>query len=168
METVKFWELIDASRKKASGDPWEQIEILVEMLAKLEPSEIVDFKRIYTELYAAAYTWSLWGAAFVIGGGCSDDGFMDFRGWLISRGEKVYREALASPESLAKSMKDQDGEGQVEGFQYAPGRAWAKKTGKDESTFPHPEVTIPHEPSGDPWEEDDVESLFPKLAKRFG
>ena len=33
--------------------------------------------------------------------GCSDDGFIDFRAWLIAQGREVYFAALADPDSLA-------------------------------------------------------------------
>jgi hypothetical protein len=36
----------------------------------------------------------------LINGGMSDDGFTDFRYWLISRGRDVYERALADPDSL--------------------------------------------------------------------
>ena len=50
---------------------------------------------------ADAYTWDLWGAAYLINGGCSDDGFAYFRSWLISRGRAAYEEAVRDPDSLA-------------------------------------------------------------------
>lgn len=34
--------------------------------------------------------------------GCSDDGFIDFRAWLIAQGRDVYLSALADPDSLAE------------------------------------------------------------------
>ncbi|MEO5978010.1 MAG: DUF4240 domain-containing protein, partial [Chryseolinea sp.] len=40
-------------------------------------------------------------AAYTIHSGCSDDGFADFRGWLISRGKSVYENSLSSPDNLA-------------------------------------------------------------------
>ena len=36
-----------------------------------------------------SYRWDLWGAAYLANGGCSDDGFDYFRGWLIGQGRKV-------------------------------------------------------------------------------
>jgi hypothetical protein len=50
---------------------------------------------------ARSYVAQLWAAAFVINGGCSDDGFEYFRGWLITRGREVFERALADPDSLA-------------------------------------------------------------------
>jgi hypothetical protein len=32
-----------------------------------------------------------WGAAYLANGGCSDDGFDYFRGWLIGQGRKCTR-----------------------------------------------------------------------------
>ena len=66
----------------------------------------------------SAYCWSLWGAAYVINGGCSDDPFVDFRASLISRGRQVFERALSDPDSLA----DEDFDGSDwfnEGYQYA-------------------------------------------------
>ena len=33
--------------------------------------------------------------------GCSDDGFIDFRAWLIAQGKEVYMDALREPDTLA-------------------------------------------------------------------
>ena len=52
------------------------------------------------DLLDKAYVATLWDAADIIGCGCSDDGFWDFRGWLIAQGQKVYENALSDPESL--------------------------------------------------------------------
>lgn len=168
MDKVKFWKLIDASRRAAEGDPEEQMDLLREKLIELPAEEIVAFDRIFSEYHSRAYTWGLWGAAFVIGEGCSDDGFMDFRGWLISRGEKVYETALANPDSLAKVLTDDDGDCQVEGFQYVPSQAWEEKTGKDAEDFPDHGLVVPKEPSGEEWKEEDLGTLYPKLSRMFG
>jgi hypothetical protein len=49
----------------------------------------------------ALYRYDLWAAAYLIGGGCSDDGFIDFRAGLIAQGCDWYQKAAASPDSLA-------------------------------------------------------------------
>jgi hypothetical protein len=168
MDKTQFWKLIDSSRRASEGDPEEQIEILREKLSDLEPDEIVAFDRIFNEYDVRAYHWDLWGAAYVIGGGCSDDGFMDFRGWLISRGEKAFEAALADPETLVKVVKEEDDDCQIEGFQYVASQAWEQKTGKASADFPSQEAGLPAEPWGTPWEEEDLEKRFPKLSKKFG
>ncbi|MFD6821443.1 DUF4240 domain-containing protein [Streptomyces sp. NPDC060085] len=40
-------------------------------------------------------------AAYLIGGGCSNDSFMDFRAGLIALGRDWYEKATADPDSLA-------------------------------------------------------------------
>jgi Protein of unknown function (DUF4240) len=169
MNRSTFWTIIDASRKQSRGDVDEQLEILRSRLEQLEPDEIVQFGRIFEEYHIKAFTWDLWGAAYLIGGGCSDDGFLDFRGWLISRGEKVFERALEDPESLVRVVKGDD-ECRYEGFQYVASQAWEKKTGKTMRDFPEQTgLRYSREPSGDRWNEDgdDLKLRFPKLWKRF-
>ena len=44
----------------------------------------------------------VWAAAYLIGGGCSDDSFIDFRARLISQGRGWYQKAADSPGNLAE------------------------------------------------------------------
>jgi hypothetical protein len=37
----------------------------------------------------------------MINGGCSNDGFEDFRGWLIVQGHEVFERMIADPDTLA-------------------------------------------------------------------
>lgn len=168
MDETTFWSLLDAARKASRGIPEVQVEDLERRLRALPPDDIVDFDRRFRGLLARAYDWRLWGAAYVVGGGCSDDGFEYFRGWLISRGRDAYEAALADPESLADVVTDADGDAQVEGFAYAASRAWEAATGKGPDEFPYADVPSPPEPSGEPWSEEDVDDLYPRLAELFG
>ena len=169
MNKDEFWKLIDSSRKKSKGDLDEQVDILRRQLQQLEASEIVQFDKIFRKYWARAYTWDLWGAAYIIGGGCSDDGFLDFRAWLISKGEKVYESALKDPESLLKVVKEEDDDCQFEGLQYVASEAWEAKTGKGMNDFPDCGVFHGDEPAGKRWSEEDdsLERRFPKLWKKF-
>jgi hypothetical protein len=168
MNDAQFWSLIDSTRRCAEDDPDAHIEALTAALAELPEPEIIEFDRRFNEHWIRAYTWDLWAAAYIIGGGCSDDGFMDFRGWLIARGREVYEAALADPQSLVKVVKDEDDECQIEGYQYAAGHAWARKTGKDYVDFPYPQTApYPEEPSGEKWTEEDLPRRFPKLWRKF-
>jgi len=163
-----FWNLINASRREVRGEPVEQMEALKNALVELEIDDIFVFDRIFSEYHNRAYTFELWGAAYVIGGGCSDDGFTDFRGWLISRGEEVYEAAMLDPESLVKVIKNHDDDGQIEGFQYVASIAWEEKTGKNADRFPGPKVARSSEPTGVAWEESELPERYPKLSKKFG
>lgn len=46
-------------------------------------------------------TGGSWQAAYLINGGCSDDGFEYFRGWLLTQGREVFERAVALPDTLA-------------------------------------------------------------------
>ncbi|CAO0826683.1 hypothetical protein SMICM17S_03662 [Streptomyces microflavus] len=61
---------------------------LTDVLAALEPAEIIDFAVTAYEVTASAYRWPLWNAAYLIEGGCGDDGFMDFRDGLVLLGRR--------------------------------------------------------------------------------
>ena len=167
MDKAGFWKIIDNSRNEADGDPEQQLEILGELLQELPPDEIVSFDRHLSEYHARADHWDLWGAAYIIGGGCSDDGFMDFRGWLISRGEAAYEAAMADPESLVNVVKEHDGECQVEGYQYIASQVWEEITGKSYDEFPSHDLPRRPDTEGTPWEEEELEERFPRLSKKF-
>jgi len=167
MDEAQFWTIIDKARDAAGGDAEEQLEELSEILSTLLPHEIVAFDRLLSQYHAQADSWDLWGAAYVIGGGCSDDGFLDFRGWLISRGEKAYRNALADPESLVHVVR-KDEDCRVEGYQYIASQVWKEKTGRSMDEYPTHDIEWPAETLGTPWEEDELEERFPKLSEKFG
>ena len=48
-----------------------------------------------------SYQSRLWGTTYVLMGGCSDDAFDYFRGWLIGQGEEIYYKVMKDPEFLA-------------------------------------------------------------------
>src|ERR1044072_8226942 len=108
MDNENFWQIIDASKSESLGDTDAQLEILRERLEKLSPDEIAAFDKIFTEFYFQSYNWKLWAAAYLINGGCSDDGFDYFRAGLILQGEKVFKEALSDPESLVHVINFED------------------------------------------------------------
>jgi len=169
MKTDVFWDLIAASKDASDGTFEGRAESLASRLSALAGQEVVDFKRIYDECMDRAYTWDLWGAAYVIGGGCSDDGFTDFRSWLISAGREIYEKALADPETLADVEFGADAEEDAffEEFAYVPGQVYRKKTGDD---LPARYRSHPSEPAGEEWEEegDDLSRRYPRLWARYG
>ena len=68
----------------------------------LGPEQAKRFDDIACAYSGLAYQYGLWTAASVIErGGCTDDGFIDFRGWLIAQGREVYMATLKDPDSLA-------------------------------------------------------------------
>jgi hypothetical protein len=100
MDITGFWDLIEAARASAGpGRPFHRA--LTGLLAARTREEILQYQDRFDEMYLAVYRWDLWAAAYLIGGGCSDDSFMDFRAGLIAQGRDWYRRAAALPDSLA-------------------------------------------------------------------
>ena len=100
LDKEDFWGIIDAARESSGG--WQgMFDLLVEALVQLEEQDIVQFKLIFNEYSDLAYKEKLWAAAAMMHNGCSDDGFIDFRAWLVAQGKEVYLNALADPDSLA-------------------------------------------------------------------
>jgi Protein of unknown function (DUF4240) len=170
MDTNSFWSLIDKSLAASAGEPEQQLEEVGALLEQLSTDEIIEFEGLFSENFFSSYSWSLWGAAYVIGGGCSDDSFDYFRGWLISRGRKVFDAAVANPDELASLITDEDEEVdcQIEGWQSVAVLAWCRKTKKEYSAFPFKKGrTYADGPAGEEWAEEDLDRLYPKLSARF-
>jgi hypothetical protein len=157
-----FWQLVDATRPTGI---WAALHAgtLELRLQTLPEEEIVSFERHFNELMAESYRWDLWGAASIVNGGGSDDGFAYFRAWLISQGRRFFEKCLANPDAVA-ARADRDGENEDEEFMHAAAEAFREKTGRD---LPPLDVAQPREPAGPRWHDGDLPSLFPRLAKKF-
>ncbi len=165
MEEKQFWAIIDASRRKADGDQDEMLAAIRNRLKKLTPAEVADFQRHFDQKMHDAYDWNLWGAAYLVNGGCSDDGFAYFRAWLISQGNKVYSAALRKPDSLTSGVDPDRDDYEFEDLWYVGREVYEELTGND---LP-PEVGWPESPKGERWDFDDDAEMsrrFPKLFKR--
>ena len=160
MDVAQFWQLIEYARENAGGDVDEQAADLTDLLSDLPPAEIAAFDRTFRQLLNDAYGWDLWAAAFIINGGCSDDSFEYFRCWLIAQGERVYREALADPESLVGRAEP---DAEAESMLYAAQDAYEVETGRKLTA----DFTPPTEPAGEPWEEDQLAAMYPRLWAAF-
>lgn len=170
MDETEFWELIDTTREAADGDPEEQADLLLDRLCALDPEQVLDFARHFEARYNRAYTWDLWGAAWVLLDGASDDAFDFFRCWLIGQGREVYEGALHDPDALADLVSDFDEEvdGDGEELGYAADEAYEQLTGTVA-----PDLGIapaPAEPEGAPVDFEDEGALaerYPRLWARF-
>jgi hypothetical protein len=93
MTDQQFWDVIDA----ADFD----IDELVTILTDLPPEMVVAFENHVRRRIVQLHREDVWGAAYLIKGGCTDDAFDGFRGWLIGKGREVFEKALENPDSLA-------------------------------------------------------------------
>ncbi|WP_328673651.1 DUF4240 domain-containing protein [Streptomyces sp. NBC_00328] len=104
MNREQFWQLIEAARNQASNpnDGEDVARRATSQLATYPAEEIVAAQQVLWGLMADSYTNPLWAAAYVINGGCSDDGFDYFRGWLIAQGRDAFERVVADPDALAE------------------------------------------------------------------
>jgi hypothetical protein len=166
MNQARFWQLTGQARIDAGNDTGRQSELLKQRLAKLPPPSILKFDRIRHSFDVRAYSYDIWGAAYVIEDGCSDDCFRDFRGYLISLGRGPYEAALQNPDSLAAVAQDAE-TGNWEGADNPSPDAYASATGSD---FPIDEPDLSGTPRGKPFDENDTAALaarYPRLYARF-
>ena len=167
MTRDEFWQLIDDAYRESGGSLRRRKEAVARRLAALPPDEIVSYANHFYAVRGAAYRWDLWAAAFIMGGGCSDDGFLDFRSWLISRGRRAYEDALRDPETLVEAAEGEE----YWFFEEMTGLAWRAYDAKTGQDLP-PAVgrgSQPADPIGEPFDEDEdaLERKFPKLFARF-
>ncbi len=167
MNVEEFWELIDTTWKDSSGDTEKQAELLVELLVKRSGDEIFAYERIMDDLLDKAYDAALWDAADIIGCGCSDDGFWDFRAWLIAQGKEVYENALVDPESLV-DLIDVNEDAQHGALVYVAMHAYEQKTGQNMPPKNYPTKYHCSQLTGTHWAEENRKARFPKLAAKFG
>ncbi|NHC14358.1 DUF4240 domain-containing protein [Motilibacter deserti] len=170
-----FWSLVESART-AVDDPVtsadDVAEELVRRLTALPLEQIVGFQRVFDRLQDEAYRWDLWAAAYLVNGGCSDDGFMDFRGWLAAQGRAVWAAAVAAPDSLADVVPAGFDEAFSEEMLYVAISAY-EAAGGDEDAFaqaasedgdPVDEPAGPHVDVEDPAA---FAGVLPRLAARY-
>jgi Protein of unknown function (DUF4240) len=162
----QFWRLVEDARREAGGDTERQSQLLAARLERLPAQQIADFGAIRHRLDRRAYTWELWGAAYVIDDGCSDDCFRDFRGYLISLGRGAYEAALKDPDSLAQVVQDAE-TGDWENADDVAPDAYQDVAGQD---IPSGDSDLSGRPRGEEWDDEQQDALvqrFPALAARF-
>lgn len=164
----RWWGFIEGARKGAA-DPDEMVERLIAHLAnELDADEIIQFDTFVNERMRDAFRWDLWAVAYIMNGGCSDDGFDYFCGWLIGKGKAHYLAALANPEDASNGVSPDDEPFENEGMWHAAARAWEGKTGKSTDDFYAVAPRVMRELQGEPFDEETVEEQHPKLARKFG
>jgi tetratricopeptide (TPR) repeat protein len=159
MEQEGFWSLID----RAAGSS----DALTTELAGLPPQQIAAFDTWFWAYYMALRREDLWAAVYAIRGGCSDDSFDYFRGWLIGRGQAAVLAAVRDPESLAELTGDEDPRNE--------GMLGAARAAYGEDLPTAPDVVIPDRDAwpadrferGLSWDDDFYAKQFPKLHARY-
>jgi hypothetical protein len=172
MSDDRFWALIGTTTAFES-DPERQLKALLAALEKLSIEDIEAYEAAFHEQMRRSYSWDLWGAAHVVHGEASDDGFEYFRCWLISKGRGVFEKVTADPDSLADILAPNvEGVLEFEAFAYVARQVLREKTPPPSNQMPKAANMIYSrlEPSGTRFQEDEkyLAKRYPKLWSRFG
>lgn len=165
MDEDKFWEIIQNSKDNSHGDFEQQQEELANQMRKFSPGDIILFGNRFRYFRGQANIWELWGAIYIIHGGCGDDSFNDFREWVIGQGKDFYYKTIKDPETLVEVETDKIESVEWEGLGYVPSTVFKEMTGQD---MPYP-FKEKNETTGSEWEEegDDLKNMFPKLYAKY-
>ena len=124
-----FWDLIHEAKNACGQDMDAMLANLKDRLVSMGPTQAQNFHDIIHAYEDLADKFGLWDAAGIMKEyGCSDDGFIDFRAWLIAQGREVYFAALADPDSLADVVPY--GDCCFEQLSYVGDYAYEQLTGK--------------------------------------
>ena len=162
MDIILFWKLIEDAKQRSAGDLDQQVALSTDALTSLETSDIATFDVLFHDCMTLAYTRELWAAAYIINGGCSDDGFDYFQGWLIAQGKSIFQDACSDPETLLDNVDSQGVE--LESILYVAQEAYERKTGQ---ALPLHRQSI-RELNTPLWDEETKYAMYPRLAERFG
>jgi hypothetical protein len=158
-----FWKILEKTRHGA-GDSDEQGDRILDTLAQFDESDLVAFDQLLDQRLAACHRWDLWAVAFIAKGGCSDDAFEYFQCWLVSQGRKYFESALANPPAAAKRIAPGD-EAEFERLRSLAIEAYEAKTGRND--FLEKAKRVAWTLEGDPWEEEDLPKLYPRLSRKY-
>ena len=173
MDVEEFWAVVESTRAAAANRPGSvvanHVATLTTALAAMPDARVVGFERRLRLLVQEANRWDLWAAGYLALGGMSDDGFTDFRTWLVSQGRANYTRTLADPDALVDLSWDEDEEdfGYAEEWGYAAGQVLESR-GLDVDDAEGASVT---DPDGTPFPEDDdawFARHLPRLWSRYG
>jgi hypothetical protein len=146
----------------------------LKLLVERPSVEVAALAQPLWDLRALSYRRDLWGAAYLLNGGCSDDGFEYLRGWLIAQGRTVFERALGDPDVLAdlpavrhSAAADEPFDFECEPMYGVVWDAYHKLTG----SWDLPDPVAGRYPAIEPgWDFDDDQQLrqrLPRLAALF-
>ncbi|HEV7402939.1 MAG TPA: DUF4240 domain-containing protein [Chthoniobacteraceae bacterium] len=163
MDDEAFWQIIEETHDTSME---EQEEKLGRRLEELSEAEIIEFERLECLRVLDLYSWELWGVAHLHGGYCSDDGFTDWRHWVVFCGKEVFETARDHPDDLVPVIDTHPAAG-CEGIGYVAMNVLREKFPKWQDAFPEFDLPRPGEPRGKRWKEEELKELLPKTYKRY-
>lgn len=168
MNTELFWSLIESSRVVDSDEC--SARTLKRSLEVLSEDELIEFCRLFYFYTRRVNGYRILGAGSLLkGSDLSDDGRGDFAAWLVSRGRKIYEQAMDDPDSLAEIPEEmvEDSHVAFEHFSTAP---WEVLEGKFGSrVFEYSKVSgFPEDDFPAFYSDAELRDVLPKLYAKYG
>lgn len=157
----RFWALIQEARD--GGPASARPAALKKVLQQLSDVEVSVFGHLFYEKLSELNLWRLWAAGYIIAGGMGDDSFHYFRSWIIGKGKTLYNLAKSNPDEIGPWIDDPDVDNEL--LEYVAVDIMQQRGGPDprEASDCHPDA----EPRGEPFVEEELAALCPKLAAQF-
>lgn len=155
-----FWGVLAGAGNGAAS--CEQFSMnLTKVLATMQDDQLKRFATGWADWWDDSYRWDLWGAAYIINGGASDDGFDYFRGWLLTQGFQQWERARRHPDTAFEELEPGT-IAECEDVVVVLPNAYEARFHEEA-----PDLGA-KEPTGTRWSESDLPRRFPTLTRRFG
>ncbi len=167
MNEDDFWAVVEAARRHSHGDPDAMAEYLQARFYDAHDRTIIEFHSHLVVANRRLYTWTHGEAADLICGSLGDDGFTDWRSWVITLGRHTFEQVVANPDNIA-DVEDLEGGCALaaELFGSAVAGIYYDRHGYDDADFPtlEPGAEAPRgtKLSGP----DAVRAALPRLSRR--
>ncbi|QDF65947.1 DUF4240 domain-containing protein [Shewanella sp. SNU WT4] len=162
-----FWQLV--SRTSAEQDEQSLVTALTQALTALDDQQLAEFDVYFSKQMRRAYTWPMWGAAFVLTGCDNEYAFAEFRCFLISLGKTWFERILVEPDYLAElpqfPMRDNFPYPFVDEYDLVAGKIYEDRTGEELPFVP----STGNRPAGKKFDDRKKMLLkhYPGLCQRF-
>lgn len=178
MNKEVFWKLIDESREVCKDNMEDMSKYLEGRLAGLSLDEVKSFCGIFDTYHRAANKTGIASVGQLMNHEMmTDDGFTDFRNWLIAQGKKVYMDTMKNPDTLVKNAGEPiNGWYEFETLGYVARNVVERMTGDYKQAI----VQLPDKELKNILDEieygeyadkkltlDDLKTQFPSFAERF-
>lgn len=178
MNKDKFWEIIQKVKEQCKDDAKKMVDVLKEELEQHPIDEVQKFSSIFNTYHDIAYKEGLFSIGSMMNHYMmTDDGFIDFRYWLISQGKETYMNAMKDPMALCTAeIKPIEDWYEFESFGYVPMTVIEEKTGdyrkaQEELSAEEEKEILFEIKFGDyidkTLKEKDIKMKYPDFAKRY-
>jgi len=170
MDDEQFWQTIDVTLQRSTQDTDEQAEALRDVLAGLPDAEVLDFHRRLVAANHELYTWTHNAAVQLVEGSLGDDGFTDFRTFVVATGRQSFERFRDDPDTLVDILAHRGIE-LAEPFGAVADQMYLARTGRLVSDDGADPLEPWEPPAGDRAILDDatqLRQLLPRLSARHG